>query len=109
MTAIRGLRQEIGRLKNTMESPNYGEEPIIHSSEDTRIHCYLALRILKRNRMSKFDVLKKYIPMIQADSIGEWVFDKENDGNARASDTDAFCRLFRDGALLDFFLRVATY
>lgn len=30
--------------------------------------------------MSKFDVLTKYIPMIQADIIGEWVFDKENDG-----------------------------
>ena len=30
--------------------------------------------------MSKFDILTKYIPMIQADSIGEWVIDKENDG-----------------------------
>lgn len=29
--------------------------------------------------MSKFDVLTKYIPMLQADIIGEWVFDKEND------------------------------
>lgn len=33
-------------------------------------------------RMSKFDILVKYIPMIQADSIGEWVIDKENDGTA---------------------------
>lgn len=24
MTAIRALKQEIGRLKNTMESPDYG-------------------------------------------------------------------------------------
>lgn len=30
--------------------------------------------------MSRFDVLTKYIPIIQEDSIGEWVFDKENDG-----------------------------
>lgn len=30
--------------------------------------------------MSKYDILTKYIPIIQADSIGEWVFDKENDG-----------------------------
>jgi len=30
--------------------------------------------------MSKFDILTKYIPLIQAESIGEWVIDKENDG-----------------------------
>jgi hypothetical protein len=30
--------------------------------------------------MSKFGILTKYIPIIQADSIGEWVVDKENDG-----------------------------
>lgn len=29
--------------------------------------------------MSKFDILTKYIPMIQTDSFGEWVIDKEND------------------------------
>lgn len=28
--------------------------------------------------MSKFAILTKYISMIQADSIGEWVIDKEN-------------------------------
>jgi hypothetical protein len=38
MTAMRGLKQEIGRLKNTIESPDYGVGPIIHPSEDTRIH-----------------------------------------------------------------------
>jgi len=38
MSAIRGLKQEIGRLKNMMESPDYGQEPIVHPSEDTRIH-----------------------------------------------------------------------
>ncbi|WP_261806271.1 DUF6508 domain-containing protein [Lapidilactobacillus luobeiensis] len=30
--------------------------------------------------MSKFDILTKYIPLIQSDSIGEWIVDKENDG-----------------------------
>ena len=30
--------------------------------------------------MSKFDILTKYILMIQSDSIGEWIVDKENDG-----------------------------
>lgn len=30
--------------------------------------------------MSKFDILTKYISMIQSDSIGEWMIDKENDG-----------------------------
>ena len=38
MTTIRGLKQEIGRLKNTMESPDYGQEEIVHPSEDTRLH-----------------------------------------------------------------------
>lgn len=30
--------------------------------------------------MSKFNIFTKYIPIIQRDSIGEWVVDKENDG-----------------------------
>jgi hypothetical protein len=37
MAIIRGLKQEIGRLKNTMENP-YGVKPIMHPSEDTRLH-----------------------------------------------------------------------
>ncbi|WP_068984557.1 MULTISPECIES: DUF6508 domain-containing protein [Lysinibacillus] len=32
--------------------------------------------------MSKFDILVKYIPMIQTASIGEWIIDKENDGTS---------------------------
>lgn len=39
MTAIRGLKQEIGHLKNTMEHPEYGSEPIVHPSEDVRLWC----------------------------------------------------------------------
>lgn len=38
MTAMLGLKQEIGRLKNTMESPDYGKEPIMNPGEDTRLH-----------------------------------------------------------------------
>ncbi|KGP76506.1 hypothetical protein JT05_04300 [Desulfosporosinus sp. Tol-M] len=38
MSAIRGLKQEIGRLKNTMENPDYGQKEIMHPSEDTRLH-----------------------------------------------------------------------
>lgn len=39
MTAIRGLKKEIGHLKNTMEHPDYGEQPIVHPSESTRLWC----------------------------------------------------------------------
>lgn len=39
MSTIRGLKQEIGRLKNTMEHPDYGSEPIMHPSEATRLSC----------------------------------------------------------------------
>jgi len=38
MRSIRGLKQEMGRLKNTMESPDYGQELIMLPSEDTRIY-----------------------------------------------------------------------
>ncbi|MDI0274883.1 DUF6508 domain-containing protein [Bacillus safensis] len=32
--------------------------------------------------MSQFEILTKYIPMLQEDRIGEWVIDQENDGTA---------------------------
>lgn len=38
LTVIRGLKQEIGHLKNTMESPDYDIAPIVHPSEETRLH-----------------------------------------------------------------------
>lgn len=38
MTAIRGLKQEIGHLKNIMEGPEYSIKEIIHPSEETRLH-----------------------------------------------------------------------
>lgn len=39
MTVIRGLKQEIGRLKNTMENPYAGIKSVTHPSEEMRIQC----------------------------------------------------------------------
>lgn len=39
MMAIRGIKKEIGRLKNIMEGPDYGSEAIIRPSESTRLWC----------------------------------------------------------------------
>lgn len=50
MTAIRGLKQEIGRLKNTMESPDYGKEPIMHPCEKKRIN--LTREYLERAKLA---------------------------------------------------------
>jgi hypothetical protein len=36
--------------------------------------------MVRGTKMNKFDILVKYIPMIQTDGIGEWIIDKENDG-----------------------------
>lgn len=47
-SAIRGLKNEIGHLKNVMEHPDYKSKAIIHPSEDVRISCnreYLARAI----------------------------------------------------------------
>lgn len=38
LTVIRGLKQEIGRLKNTMESPDYSVKLIMNPSEDMRLY-----------------------------------------------------------------------
>lgn len=38
-SAIRGLKNEIGHLKNIIEHPEYGKEPMIHPSEAVRISC----------------------------------------------------------------------
>lgn len=54
ITAIRGLKQEIGRLKNMMESPNYGKEPIMHPSEDIRI--YWTREYLERAKLAYAEV-----------------------------------------------------
>ena len=38
MTAIRGLKQEIGHLKNSMENPYNDIKTVMHPSEVTRLH-----------------------------------------------------------------------
>lgn len=59
MTAIRGLKQEIGRLKNTLENPDYDDKAIIHPDKFTCIYwtCgYLekAKEILRENMKGAF-------------------------------------------------------
>ena len=38
ITAIRGLKQEIGHLKNSMENPDYDDNAIIHPDRFTYIY-----------------------------------------------------------------------
>ena len=58
MSAIRGLKQHIGLLKKTMESPDYGQEAIVHPSEDTRIHW--TREYLKRAKLAYNQAGGKY-------------------------------------------------
>lgn len=60
MTAIRGLKQEIGHLKNTMEHPEYGREPIMHPSEDVRLWC--TRMYLERAKQALVEAGGIYIP-----------------------------------------------
>ena len=60
MTAIRGLKQEMGRLKNTMESPDYGSEAIVMPSERTRLWC--TRLYLNRAKQALADVGGTYVP-----------------------------------------------
>lgn len=60
MTVIRGLKQEMGRLKNTMESPDNGSEPIIMPSESTRLWC--TRLYLDRAKQALADVGGTYTP-----------------------------------------------
>lgn len=39
MSAIRGLKQEIGSLKNVLENPLNGQEFFMYPSEETRLDC----------------------------------------------------------------------
>lgn len=58
MTAIRGLKQEIGRLKNTMEHPNY--QRTMHPSEETRLWC--TRLCLERAKLALVEVGGAYVP-----------------------------------------------
>lgn len=59
MTAIRGLKQEIGHLKNIMESPDYGIEPSIHPSDDARI--YWTREYLERAKLTYAEAGGTYV------------------------------------------------
>ncbi|HCT62822.1 MAG TPA: hypothetical protein DIC19_01840 [Erysipelotrichaceae bacterium] len=50
MSAIRGLKQEIGRLKNSMENPNFSQVEVMHPSEYTRLD--LTREYLKRAKQA---------------------------------------------------------
>ena len=58
MTVIRGLKQEIGRLKNIVEHPDY--ECLMHPSERVRIYC--SQRYLERAKQAFAEVGGTYIP-----------------------------------------------
>ena len=60
MTAIRGLKQEMCRLKNAMESPDYGSGAIIKPSESTRLWC--TRMYLDRAKQALIDVGGVYTP-----------------------------------------------
>lgn len=70
MRAIRGLKPEIGKLKNIMESPDYGSKAIIKPSERTRLWC---IRLyLDRAKQTLADIGGTYTP--SARSAGNAVF-----------------------------------
>lgn len=58
--AIRGLKNQIGHLKNTMEHPDYGKEPLVHPTADVRIWC--ARLYLERARQALFEMGASYAP-----------------------------------------------
>ena len=58
MTTIRGLKQEIGRLKNIVEHPEY--ECTMHPSERVRISC--SRDYLERAKQALEEVGGTYVP-----------------------------------------------
>ncbi|WP_291549169.1 hypothetical protein [Clostridium sp. HMP27] len=88
MTAIRGLKQEIERLKNIMESPDYGKEPIMHPSEDTRIHW--TREYLERAKLA------------YAEAGGTYTLSKSEEKTADFdANMDAICKITFIAALID--------
>lgn len=67
-SAIRGLKNEIGRLKNTMEHPEYGNEPLTHPTEDVRIWC--TRMYLERAKQALLEMGATYAPS-QAELIAQ--------------------------------------
>ena len=67
-SAIRGLKNEIGHLKNTMEHPEYGSAPLIHPTEDVRIWC--TRMYLERAKQALLEMGATYAPS-QAELIAQ--------------------------------------
>ena len=67
-SAIRGLKNEIGHLKNTMEHPEYGSAPLIHPTEDVRIWC--TRMYLERAKQALIEMGATYAPS-QAELIAQ--------------------------------------
>lgn len=59
-STIRGLKNEIGRLKNIMEHPDYGSEPLVHPFEGVRIKCNRMY--LERAKMALAELGAEYVP-----------------------------------------------
>lgn len=60
LSAIRGLKNEIGHLKNIMEHPDYGSELIACPSESTRLRC--VREYLERAKVALSEVGGEYKP-----------------------------------------------
>ena len=68
MTAIRGLKQGIIRLKNTMEHPDY--KCLMYPSEDTRIWCNRLY--LERAKMALAEAGGTYVPSKTEEKAAEF-------------------------------------
>lgn len=60
LSVIRGLKNQIGHLKNTMEHPEYGREPLVHPTEAVRIWC--TRLYLERAKQALFEMGASYAP-----------------------------------------------
>lgn len=60
LSAIRGLKNEIGHLKNVMEHPDYGKTAIMHPSESVQISCIR--EYLERAKLALAEIGCSYTP-----------------------------------------------
>lgn len=60
LSAIRGLKNQIGHLKNTMEHPDYGNAPLVHPTEAVRICC--TRLYLERAKQALLEMGVSYTP-----------------------------------------------
>ena len=74
LSAIRGLKNQIGHLKNTMEHPDYGNVPLVHPTEAVRIWC--TRLYLERAKQALIEMGVSYTPS-QAEVKAKQVQDNE--------------------------------